>query len=149
MKLVFQNKILMGIEAMLAEGDKKGGVPKHIIIDSQEATELLVEVKYLKVRAEKDKTGPHHIIEFAPRIALTGFEDQLHPSFLIGLIDNNEMTTLPPQTITALLRFWEDEDLKVFVKYGAVRLVPILLPISNQPRPPATNKGLMINEWTK
>lgn len=48
MKLVLQNKMLASIDLLLKEGQKKGGLPKHIVLDSNEALAILRECAALK-----------------------------------------------------------------------------------------------------
>lgn len=131
MKLVFKNKMLMALENVLQEGEKHGGIPKHVELSTKEATDLLKEIHYLN----STQSNLLCKINIKASTPLTNLQDNQHPVFLIKELMNTAQQNTTPQTIGQFLKFWIGKKLEV--SYNGVPLV-----LDNTTKPSTT-------EWEK
>lgn len=131
MKLVLKNKMLMALDGMIQEGEKRGGIPKYVELSTKEAVELLKEIRYLS----NERSEPLAMVSIKPSKALTNLQDNRHPIFLIKEITHSGQQDIAPQTITQFLKFWKEREIEI--SYNGVPLI-----LDNATKPPPT-------EWTK
>ena len=123
MKLSFKNKMLMAIEAMLEEGDKKHGIPKSISMKVGEGVELLQEIKYLQT----DHSTVALSILMEPSSPPKDLSDPNHPVFLINMVKDTKQNKLSEQTSRAIIKAWQGGEIVVKYNYRGSAKVPLLL----------------------
>lgn len=119
MMLVFKNKFLMALDALIKDGEGKGGIPKHITLDAEECSQFIQEIHYLS--GGEYKFAEH--VDIQSSKPLVNLEDNLHPAYLIKQIgDKKKQEELTLQTIDYILKFWKSGD--IIITYKKVPLVP-------------------------
>lgn len=59
MLMTIKNKMLLGMDRLIEETKKKGGVPANISLDVQEAADFLREIQHLKIEIRKYLSVKH------------------------------------------------------------------------------------------
>lgn len=123
--------------AMCREGDKKGGIPREIIVSSKEAHDIIREINFLRIQANsgklKDRKPVADLLTLTPT-KLTSLEDPFQPAHLVNQLlgtGKQAISGISPDdvsdhTVAVICACWIKGSITVHFKYNNVK-IPIVI----------------------